>query len=196
MNDLSMKHVIDNDSYGTVLESGAVRFQRLLPGPIDRVWQYITDPQKRATWLAAGTMDLRVGGRVALEFRNGDLAPKGEPVPERFQKYTGAIAHGGRITQLDPPRLLAMTWGEPVDGGEAGCGASSEVTFELTPRGKDVLLVLTHRRLASRGDMLSVSAGWHVHVAALIDRLNGRSVQSFWTILDRLNREYDQQLPG
>ncbi|WP_374302362.1 SRPBCC family protein [Ferrovibrio sp.] len=196
MNNLSMKHVIDNDAYGTVLESGAVRFQRLLPGPIERVWDYITDPEKRATWLAAGEMDLRVGGQVVLNFRNGDLAPKGEPVPERFQKYTGPIAHGGRITQLDPPRLLAMTWGESVNGGEAGCGTSSEVIFELTPRGKDVLLELTHRRLGSRSDMLSVSAGWHVHVAALIDQLHGRPVHSFWTMLDRLNKDYDRQLPA
>jgi Activator of Hsp90 ATPase homolog 1-like protein len=43
----------------------------------------------------------------------------------------------------DPPRVLAYAWGESR-GGE------SEVTFELTPRGKDVALVITHRRLADR----------------------------------------------
>jgi hypothetical protein len=43
----------------------------------------------------------------------------------------------------DPPRVLAYTRGESR-GGE------SEVTFELTPRGMDVALVITHRRLAGR----------------------------------------------
>ena len=35
--------------YGVVLESGAVRFERLLPGPIERVWSYLVEGEKRAT---------------------------------------------------------------------------------------------------------------------------------------------------
>ena len=35
--------------YGIVTEAGAVRFERLLPGPIERVWAYLTDPDKRAS---------------------------------------------------------------------------------------------------------------------------------------------------
>jgi uncharacterized protein YndB with AHSA1/START domain len=196
MNTLSMKHVVDNNAYGTVLESGAMQFQRLLPGPIERVWEYITDSEKRATWLAAGTMDLRVGGRVALEFRNGELAPKGEAVPERFQKYTGAIGHGGRITELDPPCLLAMTWGEPLEGMDAGCasGGHSEVVFELKEQGKDVLLTLTHRRLTSAAEKLSISGGWHVHLSQLVARLSNAPQPPFWTALDRLNKDYEQRL--
>jgi len=189
--------VIDNEAYGQVMESGAVRFERLLPGPLERVWAYITDSDKRATWLAAGSMELRVGGKVSLEFRNGDLAPKGETVPERYSKYTGAISHQGHITQLEPLRLLAMTWNEKDEGPDTGCsGTSSEVVFELTPKGKDVLLVLTHRRLANRGDMLGVSSGWHTHMAVLIERLNGRPPKEFWGSMDRLEQIYDKQIPA
>ena len=54
----------------TLVEPGTVRLERLLPGPLERVWAYITESDKRAKWLAAGEFDLRVGGKVRLEFDN------------------------------------------------------------------------------------------------------------------------------
>ena len=54
----------------TLVEPGTVKLERLLPGPVERVWAYITESDKRAKWLAAGEFDLRVGGRVRLEFDN------------------------------------------------------------------------------------------------------------------------------
>ena len=32
----------------TVVEPGTVKLERLLPGPVERVWAYITEPGKRA----------------------------------------------------------------------------------------------------------------------------------------------------
>ena len=40
--------------YGERIGKTTVRFERLLPGPIERVWEYLTDSDRRATWLAAG----------------------------------------------------------------------------------------------------------------------------------------------
>lgn len=177
--------VIDNDAYGQVLESGAVRFRRLLPGPVERVWSYITEPEKRAVWLASGSMELRVGGRVVLNFHNALLAPAGEPVPEWLQPYSGPLTQRGRITQLDPPQLLAMTWGEAEDGSPA-----SEVVFELTPQGRDVLLVLTHRRLTSGTEGLMVSCGWHVHMGVLVARLKGDPQPAYWGRFDQVQAHY------
>ena len=57
----------------TVIEPGTVKLQRLLPGPIERVWAYITESDKRAKWLARGEFDLRVGGKIRLEFDNSKL---------------------------------------------------------------------------------------------------------------------------
>jgi uncharacterized protein YndB with AHSA1/START domain len=45
-----------------------MRLERLLPGPVERVWAYLTESEKRATWLCGGEFELRVGGRVRLEF--------------------------------------------------------------------------------------------------------------------------------
>ena len=39
------------NDYGELLDESTVRFERLLPGPIDRVWSYLTKSDKRAQWL-------------------------------------------------------------------------------------------------------------------------------------------------
>jgi uncharacterized protein YndB with AHSA1/START domain len=174
------------NNYGTSPEPRTVRMERVLPGPIERVWAFLTESDKRATWFAGGAMDLRVGGKAALTFHPGGLSPTGEPAPERYKKHAGNVMNS-TITRVEPPRLLSFTFGDKSD--------SSEVTFELTPRGEDVLLVLTHRRLATREGMLQVSGGWHVHLDALVDRLAGSAPRPFWSRLEGLEAEYDARLP-
>jgi uncharacterized protein YndB with AHSA1/START domain len=39
-------------------DSQAVRFERLLPGPIERVWDYLTKPDLQRTWLAESATEL------------------------------------------------------------------------------------------------------------------------------------------
>ena len=56
--------------YATVTGPNTVRLERLLPGPIERVWAYLTEPEKRAKWFAGGPMEVRVGGRVEFKFRH------------------------------------------------------------------------------------------------------------------------------
>ena len=176
------------DEFGRVVADGTVRFERLLPGPVERVWRYLTDPEKRGAWLAPGPMELHPGGRVELRFRHADLSPRREPIPERFQQWEGGATVRGRITQCEPPRLLAYTWAE--ESGE------SEVTFELSPRGEDVLLVVTHRRLDGRELVVGVSGGWHVHLAILADVLQGREPAPFWSAFLQVERAYDERIPA
>lgn len=164
-----------------------MRFQRVLPGPVERVWDYLTDPEKRALWLAGGPMELREGGRVELRFRHADLSPRKEPTPERFRDFVEGAVVEGRVTRCEPPRLLAYTWGE--DTGH------SEVTFELTPRDGEVLLVVTHRRLP--GELLvSVAGGWHTHLVILADRLNDREPRPFWSAFLQIEQAYESRVPG
>jgi hypothetical protein len=56
-----------------------------------------------------------------------------------------------------------------------------KVIFELTPRGADVIMVLTYRRLADRDALVSVASGWHMQVGLLIDILNGSRTVGFWS---------------
>jgi uncharacterized protein YndB with AHSA1/START domain len=168
--------------YGTILESGAIRFERRLPGPIERVWDYLTDADKRGKWLAHGAVEPRVGGGVELHFRHADLSPQAEQIPDKYKQYECGTSFTAEVTRCEPPHLLSHTW---ADG--------SEVTFELTPQGEGVLLVLTHRRLTP-AIMLSVAGGWHTHLGILVDHLNGRTPQPFWSTHARLEAEYEQRI--
>lgn len=173
--------------FGTVTAADTVRFDRLLPGPIERVWAFLTEPEKRAQWLAGGPMEMRVGGKVELHFRHADLAPHPEPTPERYRQYKDGVTTHGSITRCEPPRLLSYTWGGEPD-------SESEVTFELTPQDDKVRLVLTHRRLRDRKAMVSVGSGWHTHLGILADRLSGREPGPFWSALTEAEAEYKKRL--
>jgi uncharacterized protein YndB with AHSA1/START domain len=170
------------NDYGTITEAGAIRFERLLPGPIERVWAYLTESDKRGKWLASGALEPRVGGQVELRFRHADLSPQKEPVPEKYRQYENGAAFTAEVTRCEPPRVLSHTWGD-----------GSEVTFELAPQGERVLLVLTHRRL-SPTDLLDVSGGWHTHLDILVDNLNDRVPQPFWSTHARLEAEYERRI--
>jgi len=171
--------------YATVAGADTVRLEHVLPGPIERVWAYLTEPDKRAKWLAGGPMELHAGGRVEFKFRHANLSAEKTP-PDRSKKYSEGHSFPSRVTACDPPRLLAFTWGDEA-------GKHGEVTFELAPRGKDVLLVLTHRRLPGRKEMLSVAGGWHAHVGILEDVLAGREPRGFWSTHAKLEKEYEKR---
>jgi len=88
--------------------------------------------------------------------------------------------------RCDPPRLLSYTWGDEAE--------ASEVTFELSSRAGDVLLVITHRRLGDRKRIVGVASGWHTHVGILIDHLYSREPRPFWTTMTRLQDEYEKRI--
>lgn len=168
--------------YGVVLESGAVRFERLLPGPIERVWSYLTDSEKRGRWLAAGVFDLRVGGQTELLFKHSQLTD--ETPPEAYRNvHENGVRATGTITRCEPPRVLAFTWG-------GGSEPASEVEFALSAQGDKVRLVLTHRKLPSKTEMTGVSGGWHLHLGVLEDLLTGAPPRGFWSRHDKLAAEY------
>ena len=172
------------NEYGVVTEARTIRMERLLPGPIERVWDYLTDSTKRGKWFATGDMDLRPGGSVEFIFNHADLSAEKTPPAKYKEKVSGARMKG-TITACEPPRLLSFTFGN-----------AGEVTFELTPKGKDVLLVLTHRNLADRKMMVGVSSGWHSHFAILVDVLNGDKPRPFWTTVTKMEAEYEKRLPA
>jgi uncharacterized protein YndB with AHSA1/START domain len=90
------------NEYGVVTEARTVRLERVLPGPIERVWDYLTDSKKRGKRFASGPMDLRVGGEVEFRFHHADLSAE-KTVPEKFKKKieSGHVMRG-RITACEP----------------------------------------------------------------------------------------------
>ena len=85
---------------------------------------------------------------------------------------------------MDPPRKLRYRW---TDAGE--------VAFELMPKGRDVLLTLTHRHLSRRGLVVGVSAGWHVHLDILAARLAGAKPPSLYAQWKALHAQYERRVP-
>jgi uncharacterized protein YndB with AHSA1/START domain len=161
-----------------------VRFERLLPGPIETVWAYLADSNKRGEWFASGALEPRVGGSLKLRFKHSDLSPRKAPPPDRF-KEMDAKGHewSCTVTAYDPPRRLAFK----MEG-------DSEVVFELAPRGDKVLLTLTHRKLSSRDEMVMVSGGWHSHLAVLVDKDYGREPPAFWDLWRSIDGQYDKRI--
>ncbi|WP_257816439.1 SRPBCC domain-containing protein [Phenylobacterium sp. J367] len=69
------------NDFGMSPGPGVVRFERLLPGPIERVWAYLTESEKRGRWFAVGEMDLREGGHADINFRHAQLSDVPDPPP-------------------------------------------------------------------------------------------------------------------
>jgi len=172
------------NEFGEPIGNDTLRIERLLPGPIERVWAYLTESEKRGKWLASGEMELCVGGRVQLSFLHANLTPHQEPIPERFKTMECGHSFEGTVTQCQPPCLLAFTWG----------GETSEVKFELTPQDEKVLLVVTHTRLRDRDEMTMVAPGWHTHLGILEDNLSDQMPRPFWSTFERLEEEYQRRL--
>lgn len=160
-----------------------LRLQRVLPGPIERVWAFLTESDKRGTWLAEGPMDLAVGGTVQLTWFNSRLSP--EPTPERFASSEGHSMQG-RVVACDAPRTLVFTWPQH--------GVETEVRFELETRGHEVLLTLTHSGLARREQRVNVASGWDAHVGLLAQRLAGTEPVVFWSRFAHAEAEYEARL--
>jgi uncharacterized protein YndB with AHSA1/START domain len=170
------------DAYGTLIEPTTLKIQRLLPGPVERVWAYLTQGELRRKWLAAGDMETKVGAPFELVWRNDELT---DPPGERPAGFSVEHRMQSRITEIDPPRKLSFTWSN-----------SGDVSFELEPRGDKVLLTLIHRRLPDRKTLLGVSGGWHMHLDVLVARASGREPAPFWDAMMHLREEYDRRLPA
>lgn len=160
-----------------------LRVERVLKAPIDKVWAYLTDSEKRAKWFAGGSFELRVGGKTELRFDHDKLSH--EPSPKGWSK--AGMVSSGEIVAIDPPRLIAWRDSGIGEGG-------SDIRMELSAQGDATLLVITHT-LAQRNDRVGVSGGWTAHLNILEDVLAGRSPRGFWTMHDAARQHYDRVLP-
>jgi len=175
------------NEYGELLDESTVRFERLLPGPIERVWSYLTESEKRAQWLCGGDVETAVDGHVDMHFHNVSLSSDEDiPRPEKYKDNPERMSFVGKVTRCEPPHVLEHTW----EFGEE----SSQVCYELTAQGDKVSLVLTHRRLDSTDTVLSVSGGWHTHLNVLVDVLDGNKPRPFYKMQLQYESEYGQRL--
>ncbi|SMD01814.1 SRPBCC family protein [Pedobacter africanus] len=172
------------NNYGKLIAPGVIRFERNLPGPIEKVWAYLTQSEKRGKWLAKGEMELFEGGKVELCFVHSELSPLPDVVPEKYKDMDPCHQQTDTMLKVDVPHLLAFTW-----------GSSSAVTFELSEAENGrVNLVITHRNLSNATELISTASGWHNHLEILLASLEGTTPQPFWKRHTELEDAYSKIL--
>ena len=116
----------------------ALRFERRLDHSIDRVWRAVTEPGELRRWFVSEV-------------------PWKPELGEEFEAYGDT----GRITALEPPRLIAWTWG------------AERYSFELAPDGDGCRLVFTHVFNPDLGPAWQHAAGWDTYFERLDAHLAG-----------------------
>jgi len=141
-----------------------IRFRRRLAHPVERVWAALTRPDELRTWWGEADVDLVEGGRFTVRWLNTD--PDGN-----------RVEMPATITALDPPRLLEVA-GEP----------HGVLRWEL--RGDDGGTVLEFTSTLELPDEYRTRtvAGWHYHLDALAEALEGRSLD----LVDLPNEHWDR----
>jgi uncharacterized protein YndB with AHSA1/START domain len=109
-----------------------LRVERRMAHPPQKVWAALTDPERLATWFPTTVRaQPRVGGTVEFGF-----------------------GPSGTVTDYDPPRLIAYTWGD------------DHLRWEVEPADEGSLLRLVHT-FGDRAGAASFAAGWNACLAAL-----------------------------
>jgi uncharacterized protein YndB with AHSA1/START domain len=135
---------------GEIIPESAVRFVRILPGPVEKVWAMLTETNRLPEWYGEGTIEPREGGKVQL--------------------MGGHIR--GVVTGWRPHSLLAYTW-NVFDPGEAVSRFPiSYLEFALAHEDKTVKLTLTHRPIPAEFQKQTVM-GWHTMLDLVEAGLNG-----------------------
>ncbi len=167
--------------YGQRIAEDAIRFERRLEAPIDRVWASLTTAEGLAPWLGTARIELRKGGDFIV-----NLTPD--------------ILMAGTILILEPPRLLVIAWHELENGSSTQHATThddrSELSFALEVEGDGTRLILTHRLIRGAVTMTEYSAGWHAYLDALASALEPGAPVEVGHRYEKLRPYYEDALRG
>ncbi len=156
---------------GQTFQAGAVRFERLLPGPIERIWDLLTKTELLPGWYGEGSIEPRLGGEVRL--------------------MDGHIR--GVVTQWRPPTKLAYSWNVFSAADEVSAYPESYLSIELEPHGEEVLLSLVHLPVLERFERQN-AMGWHTFLDLLGAALRGEAAEPRGACMQRSAARYGVDL--
>lgn len=132
----------------TVEGRAVLRFERRLAHPRQKVWRAITEPAELEHWFpAAMEGDREVGAPLRFVHAGGE-----GPTLE------------GEVTEFDPPRVFAFSWGESL------------LRLELRPDPDGCTLVFT-QTFDELPSAASYAVGWETCLDALARALDGTPVE-------------------
>ncbi len=156
---------------GVLKKVAMVQFERLLPGPIERVWAFLTEPKQLPGWFGEGSIEPRPGGAVNL--------------------MGGHVR--GIVTQWQPPRRLTYSWNVFAAGETESQYPESYLTIALTPRGNEVALTLTHLPVLERFEQQN-AMGWHTFLDMLGAAVRGEPIEPRQAYMQRNAARYGVDL--
>lgn len=146
------------------LEGGrvALRFERRLGKPPERVWKALTHPDQLRAWFPA-VVDLDQPAGTELTFR---------PTAEQKSRFDLPEPGGpnGEIMKAERPRILEYEWDDEV------------LLWEIEADGDGSRLVFTNI-VEDRGGTSAIAAGWHAGLEVFEAKLDGRPID--WSARDR-----------
>ncbi len=166
---------------GSILDLHTVELKRLIPGPIELAWDYLTKQELLKTWFADVTIEPRVGGAVTIRFSEDESC-----------NTTGVR---GTVREFRKPHVVAFTWFQQrlqPDGSRLGVD-EGEVRFELAERGDKVLLTLLHTGLPIH-ELAGHSAGWDAFLQNLDSLMSGRGKIDFMAVFRDLHPRYEERV--
>jgi uncharacterized protein YndB with AHSA1/START domain len=178
------------DDYAKRLDAQTIQFVRILPGPIEKIWDFLADGKKRGEWFASGDLPAEVGETFQLRFKHSELSPNKALPPGKFSELD-KHGHVSRniLLAFEPPHRLVISFG-PEER------SYSEVEFRLeqegNPKDNKVRLTLTHSKLPDRQYAVDVSGGWHSHLAILQLKAEGKVPPGFWDVWRQSDGIYDK----
>ncbi|MEV2190254.1 SRPBCC family protein [Streptomyces phaeochromogenes] len=124
----------------------AVRFTRTYDHPVDRVWEFVTEPGELAHWFPSSVeIELREGGTI------------------RFGGDPNMDDSTGRVLAVDAPRHLSFSWG------------GDELHFDLEELDEKRTRFTLTNVLEAENTAARNGAGWEVCLSALDEHARGAS---------------------
>lgn len=122
-------------------DQSTFEYKTFIQATPERVWHALTDPDMSAAyWEHNNISDWQVGS--SWEHRRTD--------------GSGVADLVGTVLESTPPSRLALTFDGPNEKPAAG---PSRVTFDITPHGEIVRLIVTHENI-DPATSAAVAAGW------------------------------------
>lgn len=147
------------------------RIERRLEHPPAAVWKMLTEPQGIAQWLAPGTIELRPGGAVRIDF--GD----------------SGTTIDSTVLEIEAPRLLAYSW-------SSGSEPERPLHWALEADGTEATRLVLTVGVPAGEDAPKACAGFEAHLDMLAAALEGVPIKFPFQRFVDARRSYQEQLDG